>query len=276
MSRLRGAEAAARGFASTRSAESLQAYQGTRAESEQAVGRLRELSAGIPRRQEELKRLLPLATNTMQVLDQMVEVRQQPATPQPSKEAQPPPAELISETSKVIGETQGEEAGLLKQQEADAARSVRKATTLTVAADALAVWCVALGALLLYRSAAERKFTGLERRMHARLLDVLPVGVCLADDTGLVFYTNPAQDALFGYPPGELIGRHIRILTGASPEEGDRIAEEILQKLSGGGTWQGETTGRKRSGETFRSFTRASSMELPGKIYRVFVQEEIR
>ena len=44
-------------------------------------------------------------------------------------------------------------------------------------------------------------------------------GVAVTDQRGDIIYTNPALDAMFGYEPGELLGRHSNILNFDPPEE---------------------------------------------------------
>jgi nitrogen-specific signal transduction histidine kinase len=45
------------------------------------------------------------------------------------------------------------------------------------------------------------------------VLDSLPDGVCVCNEDGYLLYTNSAEDRLFGYEPGELIGQHLTVQT---------------------------------------------------------------
>jgi PAS domain S-box-containing protein len=267
---------AGRDSSAARATEPPKTYEAVRGELQQSVSRLKDLSAADPRRHAQVARLQPLVDEVVRLLPQPVEARPHPATATQGRELEVQATERLAALRQTAAEILGEADPQLQEREAGAGPAIRKVKILTTVGDALALWLVALGGLLLYRSAAERKFSGLERRMHARLLETMPVGVCLADEHGLIFYTNPAQDALFGYSPEELIGRHVRALNGHTAEEGDRLYEEILQRLAEGGVWKGAMVSRRKNGRTFKSYTQASNMELPGKLYRVFVQEELR
>jgi len=155
----------------------------------------------------------------------------------------------------------------------EARASVQSTTYLTPLSAALGIWLVLLAALLLYRDARVRKWSGIERRLYSRVVEMLPLGLCLVDDVGLIFYTNPAADALFGYEPGGLVGRHVTVLH-SSREEGTQFFEEVLERLSVRGTWAGEFASRKKNGAAFSCFAHASNMDVPGKVYRIFLYED--
>ena len=155
----------------------------------------------------------------------------------------------------------------------EAQAAVQRTTYLTPLSAALGLWLVLLAALLLYRDARARKWSGIERRLYSRVVEMLPMGLCLVDDVGLIFYTNPAVDALFGYEPGGLVGRHVTALH-TSREEGTQFFEEVLERVSARGTWTGEFASRKKNGGTFTCLAHASSMDVPGKVYRIFLYED--
>ena len=53
-------------------------------------------------------------------------------------------------------------------------------------------------------------------------------GVNVADDKGVIFYTNPAFEKMFGYDSGELISRHVSILNAYPHEENALIVNDIV------------------------------------------------
>src|SRR4051812_2677940 len=53
------------------------------------------------------------------------------------------------------------------------------------------------------------------RSIGADVLDHMSEGVSVFDDDGVIRYTNRAEDAMFGYARGELIGHQIEIHTAS-------------------------------------------------------------
>ncbi len=98
-------------------------------------------------------------------------------------------------------------------------------------------------------------------------LDRMSEGVSLSREDGTIVYTNPAEDALFGYGPGELWGQHVSVQNAYPPEENERIVAGVIAELKGSGTWSGEWRNRRRDGTEFttrsRISRRARSVDLP-------------
>jgi PAS domain-containing protein len=59
-------------------------------------------------------------------------------------------------------------------------------------------------------------------RLHARLLESMGEGVSVSDEAGIIVYTNPAEDRMFGYAPGELVGQHVTVQNAYPPDENAR------------------------------------------------------
>lgn len=100
-------------------------------------------------------------------------------------------------------------------------------------------------------------------------------GVNVADTTGVIVFTNPAFDTMFGYTKGELIGKHISVLNDYAPNENHRIVEEIISHLNDKGFWAGEIHNRKKNGTPFTCQARVSALEMSSKIFWISVQEDI-
>lgn len=103
-----------------------------------------------------------------------------------------------------------------------------------------------------------------ELRLHANILQNLYEGVYLirASD-GVILYTNPAFERMFGYAPGELIGQNVSVVnapTGQSPEE---AAAQVIRQLNETGVWQGEFLNIKKDGTTFWSHATAKTHQHP-------------
>jgi PAS domain S-box-containing protein len=191
------------------------------------------------------------------------------------KALRPQMQQLTEEIRSFMADWKTEQLRLLPARNTEASKAERKVIYLTGFVGVLTLWLVAVAALLIRRAASERKWGGLERRMHAQVLATLPMGVCVADDGGVIFYTNPAEDALLGYPPGELMGRNIVDFLGKPPEENVQLADEIAGHLESRGFWRGEVTALKKNGLTFTSHTYAVAMRMAGKAFRVLLQEEM-
>jgi PAS domain S-box-containing protein len=112
-------------------------------------------------------------------------------------------------------------------------------------------------------------------RLQARVLDSMAEGVSVTTlDTGLILYTNPAEDRLFGYEPGGLIGKHVTEQNAYEPEDNQRIVSDVIQKLLDKGEWSGEWLNRRKDGSAFHSYARITTVEMDGRTYAVCVQED--
>lgn len=111
--------------------------------------------------------------------------------------------------------------------------------------------------------------------MQARVLESMSEGVSLADEAGFIVYTNPAEDHIFGYGPGELIGQHVTVQNAYPPEENARIVARVIDQLKEKGSWAGEWWNRKKDGTPFWTYARITALERGGKRYWVCVQEDI-
>ncbi|TNC70902.1 PAS domain S-box protein [Rubellimicrobium roseum] len=107
------------------------------------------------------------------------------------------------------------------------------------------------------------------------LLDRMTEGVSLAREDGTILYTNPAQDALFGYASGELLGRHVSVLNAYPAEENARIVAEVMAELRRTGAWQGDWRNRRKDGSEFLTRSRISGVEIGGERHWLSVQEDI-
>ncbi len=111
--------------------------------------------------------------------------------------------------------------------------------------------------------------------MQASVLASMTEGVCVVDEGGMIRYTNPAMEVMFGFGPGELIGRHVAILNTYPPEENARIVAEVIRRLQGEGAYFGEFSNRKKDGTPFATYARITAIEEEGKLYWACVQEDI-
>jgi len=121
----------------------------------------------------------------------------------------------------------------------------------------------------------ERKRAQDVLRLQARVLDSMMEGVSVMPlDTGVISYTNPAEDRMFGYEPGGLVGKHLTEQNAYPPEENQRIVSEVLEQLRDKGEWAGELFNRRSDGSAFYTYARITTVELDGRKYAVSVQED--
>ena len=111
--------------------------------------------------------------------------------------------------------------------------------------------------------------------MHMRVLDSMSEGVSVSDEAGVIVYTNPAEDAMFGYAPGELVGKHVTSLNAYAPEENQRIVAEVIDQLRRNGSWTGEWENIRKDGTSFLTYARITALQLEGASYWVCVQEDV-
>ena len=110
---------------------------------------------------------------------------------------------------------------------------------------------------------------------QARVLESMAEAVCMVDVDGYIVFANPAADALFGYPKGELIGHQASELIDLSGPEKYKVVGDILEQVQTTGTWIGEVRNRTASGIPFFTAARVSTLELGGKQLWISVQEDI-
>ena len=111
--------------------------------------------------------------------------------------------------------------------------------------------------------------------MHMRVLESMSEGVNVSTDAGIIVYTNPAQDAMFGYAPGELVGRHVSTLGAYPPEENARHVSGVMEQLRRTGSWSGERSSVRKDGTPFITYARITALRQDGSTFWVSVQEDV-
>ena len=96
-----------------------------------------------------------------------------------------------------------------------------------------------------------RKRAEEQLRLQADILESLEEGVNLVDMQGILRYTNPKFDAMFGYAPGELIGQPVSVLNAPSEATPEATVHAILRALRRDGRWSGELKNRRKDGSEF-------------------------
>ncbi len=173
---------------------------------------------------------------------------------------------------KLVAELRGDERSRAEQEQANAARSAASANTLVKYVGVLTIWMIGVAALLLFHD-DRASFRGrIEQRLHSDILESLPLGVCLASESGVILYANPAAESTFGYKPGELVARNVEALQESSEGGSDSRVAEILEQMFGHEIWSGELSLRTKEGEIVRTDSWISSIRVGGKDCRLLVQ----
>ena len=106
--------------------------------------------------------------------------------------------------------------------------------------------------LLLLEDISNRKRVEETLRLQSEITRNLAEGVVLVRNSDhTIVNVNPKFEQMFGYAPGELLGKPITIVNSPSERPAEDIAVEILGKLAQDGQWSGEIKNRKKDGSEF-------------------------
>ncbi|MBA3684226.1 MAG: PAS domain S-box protein [Planctomycetes bacterium] len=125
------------------------------------------------------------------------------------------------------------------------------------------------------RDITERKRSQEAMKLHSLVLERMVEGVSVADEKGVIVYTNAAEDSIFGYAPGELIGQPVTVQNALPPEENERLVGEVIATLQTNGTWSGEWRNRRKDGTVFLTSAHINTLEQDGHRLFVCVQQDI-
>ncbi len=111
--------------------------------------------------------------------------------------------------------------------------------------------------------------------MHGRVLESMSEGVILVDEQGAILYANAAEERMFGYPPGGLLGAHIASLLGAASPAEAQAWNAALARARGEGAWFGNLSNRRRDGSAFTTHARITRLTRGSRPLYVHVHEDI-
>lgn len=108
-------------------------------------------------------------------------------------------------------------------------------------------------------NAVERYHAVRQTDLSRRAMETANEGLSLVEPDGTFSYTNPAFARLFGYEPGELIGKHWTVLY--HNKEAKRLENDILSAVREVGYWSGETVRQTKQGERLITDHRLASTD---------------
>ncbi|MFB6123162.1 MAG: PAS domain S-box protein [Haloferacaceae archaeon] len=119
-----------------------------------------------------------------------------------------------------------------------------------------------VGTLVLFTDVTKQKQAEAVLR-HAEALDASIDGVAIFNPDGNCVYANDAFVSMYGDDaPRSVEGRPY----DAFVADAERFADEALSSVESGGTWRGETTARRLTGETFPAEISLTSVEDVGVV----------
>lgn len=112
-------------------------------------------------------------------------------------------------------------------------------------------------------------------KLQARVLESMDEGVSVSDENGTILYTNAAEDRMFGYASGELIGKHVSVQNDYDRHENLSIVNNVLRQLHEKGFWNGEWRNRRKDGTHFYTYAHISALAIGDRKVFVCVQRDI-
>ena len=132
-----------------------------------------------------------------------------------------------------------------------------------------------VGTVIEVQDITEHKLVQDELRLRARVLESMAEGVSVSDERGYILYTNAAEDAMFGYEPGEMLGKHVTVQNSYAPDENRRIVDSVIEHLELHGSWVGDFHNVRKDGAPFVTHARITTLELSGRRHLLCVQEDV-
>lgn len=74
--------------------------------------------------------------------------------------------------------------------------------------------------------------------------------IVYANLEGIVQYANPSAERLYGYEPGELLGKHVDVFNSQETHN----TQEIIDAIVNTGAWSGDIVQARKNGESFHAF----------------------
>ena len=82
-------------------------------------------------------------------------------------------------------------------------------------------------------------------------------------DNIIIRYANPKFEEMFGYEPGEMVGKHASIVNAPTDKSPEERADEIMEVIRRTGEWHGEVHNIQKDGATFWCYANVSVFNHP-------------
>ena len=109
----------------------------------------------------------------------------------------------------------------------------------------------------------ERRRAEVAMQLLGDITQKAAAGIALVKPDGTFHYTNTRFEGMFGYAPGELLGKSVSILNAPTERSPEETAKEILSALERNGSWSGEILNRKKDGTNLWTTANVSSFQHP-------------
>jgi PAS domain S-box-containing protein len=121
-----------------------------------------------------------------------------------------------------------------------------------------------VAATIIATDITEHKRVEEEIRLQSEMMKNMAEAIYLirASD-GVIVYTNPAFERLFGYDPGEMVGKHVSVVNAPTEESPEERAKEITAALDTTGVWRGEILNIRKDGTPFWCCANVSTFDHP-------------
>ncbi len=113
-----------------------------------------------------------------------------------------------------------------------------------------------------FKDITERKQAEDNLSLISEILTNMAEGVYLIrTNDGIITYTNPKFEKMFGYKQGEMIGKNVSIVNAPTDKSPEETAKEITEILERTGEWHGEVKNIKKDGTPFWCYANVSTFD---------------
>jgi PAS domain S-box-containing protein len=118
------------------------------------------------------------------------------------------------------------------------------------------------GAVVVMQDVTERVAMEERLRLQSSVVANVAEGIALVRAAdGDIVYANEKFELMFGYEPGELVGRHISVVNAPTEQTPEERAQEVIGALEREGAWSGEVCSLRKDGTRFWTAATVSTFE---------------
>ncbi|MFH1542424.1 MAG: PAS domain-containing protein [bacterium] len=116
----------------------------------------------------------------------------------------------------------------------------------------------------LSRDLTDKEQAEQEQRLNSEIFKNMAEGVYLIGlDDGIIKYANRRFEEMFGYEPGEMIGKEVSIVNAPTDKSPVETKNAIVEYIRKHGEWHGEVNNIKKDGTPFWCYANVSIFEHP-------------